>query len=178
MKEKTGIKYEAYFGSVRFFRHVICLCFFLIVITPYLSMTVLFYQNKLLRSEITSLRSRSFDKGVSPDKTPASENSNIVSSPEYQKKYPDLYCTPRTPFVKKEKAFSTEQQFSDIDPLQGFQIDIDPKGEYVSIYDKYDFDFEPVNKVIKPFEIYDRFYLPKSTSSSKKENGGWLNKYN
>ncbi len=103
MKEKTGIKYEAYFGSVRFFRHVICLCFFLIVITPYLSMTVLFYQNKLLRSEITSLRSRSFDKGVSPDKTPASENSNIVSSPEYQKKYPDLYCTPRTPFVKKEK---------------------------------------------------------------------------
>ena len=82
------------------------------------------------------------------------------------------------PFVKKEKAFSTEQQFSDIDPLQGFQIDIDPKGEYVSIYDKYDFDFEPVNKVIKPFEIYDRFYLPKSTSSSKKENGGWLKKYN
>lgn len=103
MKEKTGIKNEAYFGSVRFFRHVIYLCLFLIVITPYLFMTMLFYQNKLLRSEITSLRSRSFNKGVSPDKTQASENSNIVSSPEYQKKYPDLYCTLRTPFVKKEK---------------------------------------------------------------------------
>lgn len=82
------------------------------------------------------------------------------------------------PFVKKGQSFSTNQGFSDIDPLQGFQIDIDPKGEYVSIYDKYDFDFEPLNKVIKPFEIYDRFYLPKSTFPTKKENGGWLSKYN
>jgi hypothetical protein len=82
------------------------------------------------------------------------------------------------PFVKKGKSFSTGPEFSNIDPLQGFQIDIDPEGNYVSIYDKYDFDFEPLNKVIKPFEIYDRFYLPKSTSPSKKENGGWLSKYN
>lgn len=82
------------------------------------------------------------------------------------------------PFVKKGQSFSTNQGFSDIDPLQGFQINIDPKGEYVSIYDKYDFDFEPLNKVIKPFEIYDRFYLPKSTFPTKKENGGWLSKYN
>ncbi len=82
------------------------------------------------------------------------------------------------PFVKKGESFSTGPEFSNIDPLQGFQIDIDPEGNYVSIYDKYDFDFEPLNKVIKPFEIYDRFYLPKSTSPSKKENGGWLSKYN
>ncbi len=103
MKEKTGVKSEVYFGSVRFFRHIVYLCLFLIVVTPYLCIMVLFYQNKLLRSEVTALRSRSLDLGTSLDVAPIPENRKIVLSPEYQKKYPDLYCTPRTLFVKKEK---------------------------------------------------------------------------
>lgn len=103
MKEKTGVKNEAYFGSVRFFRHSVNLCLFLIVVTPYLCIMVLFYQNKLLRSEVTALRSRSLDIGASPDVALIPENRKIVLSPEYQKKYPDLYCTPRIPFVKKGK---------------------------------------------------------------------------
>ncbi len=103
MKEKTGVKSEGYFGSVRFFRHIVYLCLFLIVVTPYLCVMVLFYQNKLLRSEVTALRSRSLDIGASPDVALIPEDRKIISSPEYQKKYPDLYCTPRTLFVKKEK---------------------------------------------------------------------------
>jgi hypothetical protein len=31
--------------------------------------------------------------------------------------------------------------------------------------------------MIKPYEFYDRFYPKKETPSKKKENGGWLNKY-
>lgn len=103
MKEKTGIKSEAYFGSVRFFRHIVYLCLFLIVVTPYLCIMVLFYQNKLLRSEVTTLRSKSSDICASPDVALLPEDRKIVSSSQYQKKYPDLYCTPRTPFVKREK---------------------------------------------------------------------------
>lgn len=79
-----------------------------------------------------------------------------------------------TPYIKKE--FMDRVKFIDTDPLQKFQLSVDPKGKYVSIYDKYDFDFAPANKVIKPYEFYDRFYLPKEKKKIK-EYGGWLKKY-
>jgi hypothetical protein len=80
------------------------------------------------------------------------------------------------PFIK-DKRFSWDTDFSDIDPLQRFKMSIDPKGEYVSIYDVYDFDFPGINKMIKPFEFYDRFYPKKVKIYENKENGGWLSKY-
>jgi hypothetical protein len=82
------------------------------------------------------------------------------------------------PFIKKG-AVIDEEDFGNVDPLQQFQLDIDPEGKYASIYDKYDFKYSSLNKIIKPYEFYDRFYLPeKKISKGKKENGGWLSKYN
>jgi hypothetical protein len=84
------------------------------------------------------------------------------------------------PYIKE--GFMDVDKFSNIDPLQKFQIDMDPEGKYISIYDKYDFDFAPANKVITPYEFYDRFYLndkdiPKAKPivnklSNKKKEGG------
>jgi hypothetical protein len=79
-----------------------------------------------------------------------------------------------TPYIKKE--FINRAKFVDTDPLQKFQLSVDPEGKYVSIYDKYDFDFAPANKVIKPYEFYDRFYLPKGKKKTK-QYGGWLDKH-
>jgi hypothetical protein len=82
------------------------------------------------------------------------------------------------PFIKKG-AVIDEEDFGNVDPLQQFQLDIDPEGKYASIYDKYDFKYSSLNKIIKPYEFYDRFYLPeKKISKGKKEDGGWLSKYN
>jgi hypothetical protein len=82
------------------------------------------------------------------------------------------------PFIKKG-AVIDEEDFGNVDPLQQFQLDIDPEGKYASIYDKYDFKYSSLNKIIKPYEFYDRFYLPeKKVSKGKKEDGGWLSKYN
>lgn len=57
---------------------------------------------------------------------------------------------------------------SNADPLQNFQISVgeDKKGKYAAIYDKYDFDsLKAANRVIKPYEIYDRYYY--------KQDGGY-----
>jgi hypothetical protein len=82
------------------------------------------------------------------------------------------------PFIR-EGAVADQEDFGNVDPLQQFQLDIDPEGNYASIYDVYDFNFPGLNKIIKPYEFYDRFYLPeKKISKGKKENGGWLSKYN
>lgn len=103
MRQKTGIKKEAYWGSVRFFRHFIYLFIFGVVLSPYLFMVMFFYQNKLLRSEIDDLRSVVLEIAPSSNKTKTDEFRPIVSTLKYQKKYPDLYCAPQTVFVKKEK---------------------------------------------------------------------------
>ena len=89
------------------------------------------------------------------------------------------------PYIKE--GFMDVDKFSNIDPLQKFQINMDPEGKYVSIYDKYDFDFMPANKTITPYEFYDRFYLndkdiPKAkllpgNKKQNKKDGGWLEKY-
>ena len=103
MRQKTGIKKEAYWGSVRFFRHFIYLFIFGVVLSPYLFMVMFFYQNKLLRSEIDDLRSVVLEIAPSSNKTKTDEFRPLVSTLKYQKKYPDLYCAPQTVFVKKEK---------------------------------------------------------------------------
>jgi hypothetical protein len=72
------------------------------------------------------------------------------------------------PFINYE-AYDDHKDFFEVDPLQRFQMSIDPKGEYVSIYDKYDFDFPGVNQIIKPYEFYDRFY-----DKPKKREGGQM----
>jgi len=69
--------------------------------------------------------------------------------------------------------------------LGNFKIDEgeDDKGKYVSYYDKYDLSPKlpllgdtSIDFLGKPFEIYNRIYLNNNTG--KKENGGWLSKYN
>jgi muramidase (phage lysozyme) len=83
------------------------------------------------------------------------------------------------PFIKKD--FMDKEKFSNIDPLQGFQLHIgkDKKTgrKYVSLYDKYNFDFPMANSMIKPYEFYDRFYYEdskKSKAKPKKEFGGYF----
>ena len=53
------------------------------------------------------------------------------------------------PFIK-DGSVTDQEDFGNIDPLQKFQLNIDPEGNYVSIYDKYDFNFAPANKAIPP----------------------------
>lgn len=70
------------------------------------------------------------------------------------------------PFMKQDfidrQTFEENQSIKDMDPLQRFQIykGYDPKKKknYISISDRYDFDFAPAQKVIKPYDFYDRFY--------------------
>jgi hypothetical protein len=50
-----------------------------------------------------------------------------------------------------------------LNPFNETKYDPVKKKNYISITDKYDFDFKPVQEVSKPIEIYDRFYY---------ENGG------
>ena len=72
------------------------------------------------------------------------------------------YFESLAPFLKK--GFMDETEFEQIDPLQNFKVSIgydeDKKQKYISIYDKYDFK-GALNNVIKPYEFYDRHYLPK-----------------
>jgi len=80
------------------------------------------------------------------------------------------------PFIRE--GFMPTDEFSQIDPIQKFKLTKgrDEKGEYVSIYDKYDFN-GPLNSIITPYEWYDRFYIDKqsqlkSSKPSKKKEGG------
>ena len=66
----------------------------------------------------------------------------------------------------------TPEQFMNIDPLQNFQVEVGydkaKDQKYLSIYDKYDFN-SIANAAIKPYEFYDRIYIPKD-SDKKVEN--------
>jgi len=72
------------------------------------------------------------------------------------------YFESLAPFLKK--GFMDETEFEQIDPLQNFKVSVgydeEKKQKYISIYDKYDFK-GALNNVIKPYEFYDRYYLPK-----------------
>ena len=56
-------------------------------------------------------------------------------------------------------------EYADIDPIQGFQLqwgyDKEKKQRYVSFYDKYDFRGVKSDKLVKPYEFYERYYIPK-----------------
>jgi hypothetical protein len=71
------------------------------------------------------------------------------------------YMPSLTPFIRK--GFMSEDEFSNIDPLQKFKLmkGSDDKGNFVSIYDKYDFE-GPLNSLIVPYEFYDRYYYKKN----------------
>ena len=103
MKERPGAKTKAYFGSVRFFRHLIFLCLFLIVAGPYFCMGALYYQNRELHAEIRDLTLKALVTTLPEKMSPTTESRKIASSLNYQDKYPGLYCSPQTAFVKKEK---------------------------------------------------------------------------
>jgi hypothetical protein len=65
-------------------------------------------------------------------------------------------------FAKRPKEFAKMtdpiEYFSQLDPIQGFQLGVNSKGDPY-IYDIYDFDFAPLTKVTKPYEyeFYDQF---------------------
>jgi hypothetical protein len=61
------------------------------------------------------------------------------------------------PYMRE--GFMPRDEFSQVDPLQNFTIGVgkDKKGNYVSIYDKYDFE-GPLNSLTTPYEFYDRYY--------------------
>lgn len=103
MKERPGAKTKAYFGSVRFFSHLIFLCLFLIVAGPYFCMGALYYQNRELHAEIRDLTLKALVTTLPEKMPPTPESRKIASSLNYQDKYPGLYCSPQTAFVKKEK---------------------------------------------------------------------------
>ena len=61
------------------------------------------------------------------------------------------------PYIRE--GFMPREEFSQIDPLQNFTIGRgkDEKGNYISIYDRYDFE-GPLNTLTNPYEFYDRYY--------------------
>ena len=85
------------------------------------------------------------------------------------------------PFIKeswKERQGIDDEGFQNIDPLQRFQMfkGYDPvkKKNYVSISDRYDFDFAPAQKVIKPYDFYDRFYYQEGGQKYTVKEGEYL----
>ena len=103
MGERPRTKREPYLGSVRFFRHVIYLCLFLIVAGPYFCMGALYYQNRELHAEIRELTLKALITKLPEKKPTSAEGRKIDSSLNYQDKYPGLYCSPQTAFIKKKK---------------------------------------------------------------------------
>ena len=79
------------------------------------------------------------------------------------------------PYMKEAYFEATGQSgsmFMDTDPLQNFQVQVGYDKErdqkYLSMYDKYDFN-SIANAGIKPYEFYDRIYIPKD-SDKKQES--------
>lgn len=94
------------------------------------------------------------------------------------------------PYIKNEDRIdSKDLPFEQTDPLQNFQLSqgSDDRGNYISLYDIYDFG-APFDQLIygsnrKPIEFYDRFYYTTGANNKPvykpmKKMGGWLNKYN
>ena len=78
------------------------------------------------------------------------------------------------PYMKEAYFEATGQSgsmFMDTDPLQNFQVQVGYDKErdqkYLSMYDKYDFN-SIANAGIKPYEFYDRIYIPKDSDKKEK----------
>lgn len=87
------------------------------------------------------------------------------------------------PFVSNPALNSEELPFKETDPVQQFKLShgTDEKGNYVSLYDTYDFNLPLMDQVVygsnrKPYDFYDRFYYKKDASGNpvylKQKNGG------
>jgi hypothetical protein len=87
------------------------------------------------------------------------------------------------PFVSNPALNSEDLPFSETDPVQQFKLSqgTDKKGDYVSMYDTYDFNMPLMDQVVygsnrKPYDFYDRFYYKKDASGKpvymKQKNGG------
>ena len=78
------------------------------------------------------------------------------------------------PYMKEayfEATGQSDSTFMDTDPLQNFQVQVGYDKErdqkYLSMYDKYDFN-SIANAGIKPYEFYDRIYIPKDSDKKEK----------
>ena len=91
-------------------------------------------------------------------------NENIYDKDLLRQKIKELKLKPGqstylksfAPFVNEN--YMNQESFSDIDPLQNFKIGVNENGK-MYFYDKYDFDFDPLTKVTKPYEyeFYNEF---------------------
>lgn len=95
-----------YFGSVRFFKHLILLTLLLLILVPSSLCIVFSVQKNNLVSEVSSLSKQISDQADSaarvlailPDASlPATATASLspdIDVPSYQALYPDLYCEP------------------------------------------------------------------------------------
>ncbi len=62
-----------------------------------------------------------------------------------------------------------EPGYKEVDPLQRYQLSQgkDDKGDYVSLYDIYDFNSPILKKAINPYEFYDRVYYKTDKQGNK-----------
>lgn len=75
------------------------------------------------------------------------------------------------PFVSNPALNSEEMPFDQTDPLQKFKLSqgTDERGDYISLYDTYDFDLPLMDRMVygsnrKPYDFYDRFYYKKDAT--------------
>ena len=68
------------------------------------------------------------------------ENASDLAYDDYLKEYP---------------------AYKEVDPIQRYQLSIgnDKQGDYISLYDKYDFNSPILKKATTPYEFYDRVYF-------------------
>jgi len=113
-------------------------------------------------------------------------NENMYNKDLLRKKVEELKLKPGqsalinsfAPFINEN--YMNKDEFSQVDPIQNFQIGVNKKGK-MYFYDKYDFDFEPATKVVKPYEyeFYNEFKtggeMIKRADGSYSKRGLWDN---
>lgn len=113
-------------------------------------------------------------------------NENMYNKDLLRKKVEELKLKPGqsaflpsfAPFINEN--YMNKDEFSQVDPLQNFQIGVNKNGK-MYFYDKYDFDFEPATKVVKPYEyeFYNEFKtggeMIKRADGSYSKRGLWDN---
>lgn len=76
------------------------------------------------------------------------EKASDLAYDDYLKEYPD---------------------YKEVDPMQKYQLSIgnDKQGDYISLYDMYDFNSPILKKAITPYEFYDRVYYKTDKQGNK-----------
>ena len=90
-----------YFGSVRFFKHLILSLVFLAVVVPTVTATFLFVKNQGLSAKLNTYISKDSHVGFASVSS-GKDQSNLFKFPGYSSMYPDL----QVPF----KAINNQQQ--------------------------------------------------------------------